>query len=152
MKTLIILSVFVLSTSIYAQLGASFGTIAKGTCYIQASNMKDFLKATRGLTTKDIIVGGVRNTLIGELDPYALGDGGLIAVDTTQGTHLVHEANELAPIISAIEQNAKNGLKIIAISKGCLSIIKAKNKSEIMKNLAERVMRAKGPFSYLKLN
>ncbi len=153
MKALFVLSVLFITTNVFAQaVENSTGNLASGNCYVQAKNIKYFSNALHGLTENDVIFGAVRDTLVGELDPNVLGDGGLTAIQTNSGTYLVFESNESAFMTSTIQQNAKRGLKVIAILKSCLNPVKAQNQKKVMRSLAQNIMSIPGPFKYLKLN
>lgn len=151
MKTLLMLSGLLLSvTQAQANIGLALGTVVKSECYIQASNQKDFAKTTGQLNARDYIVGGVRDSLLGELDPRALGDGGLLNVETTKGNYLIYEAGEEAPLTSAISEQAEKGLRIIAIKKACLTAVTKRTQRDEMQNLGRRHLKAKGPYTYFQ--
>lgn len=139
----------------HADLGRAFGTVKGNNCYLQASNMKDFTQALSTSSPIEYFSGVLVGTLVGELDPYALGEGGLLALELNDGSKLVFwEPDHEAPGTKAIAQNAKQGLKLLALHKSSSCIRGRKlstRKVREMRSLAEGAMGLKGPFKFFKL-
>ncbi|MCB9091310.1 MAG: hypothetical protein H6621_10275 [Halobacteriovoraceae bacterium] len=83
------------------------------------------------------------DSLAGELDPYVLGDGGLLVFSEVFGSgHIViYEVNEEAPYANALKEHAStpSAKLLITVRKDCLEEA-SEEQIEVMTHLSEDVL------------
>ena len=121
-------------------------------CWIVGENQKNLKQAIKN-KSNDYFVCNPAETLIGELDPYVLGDGALIALNCIAGnTFVIYEPNEEAPIASALESAKNEGKNAVAVNLKCLKDVKTNSrKGKEMIELSRRHMNCSQEISLFEV-
>lgn len=143
MKRLFILIGFLVS---YTAIVHAEPTVVATDCYTQTNDEKELNKLIEEVSERRLVVGQVIDSLIGELDPNVLGDGGLLVISTSDyGNITLFEADEDASQIRSIQENADKGLKQIAVRKACLTWLRpTSRKANVMDELTTDVLNLEG--------
>ncbi len=107
-------------------------------------------KKSNDLNDKAYIVGKLEGSLVGELDPYVLGDGGLFVLRLNN--------NKLVTVFEPLEDAGTTlGLRAISQMGGVIAIAKgtveraSKREIRIMRDLKENVMMIPGRSQYFSI-
>jgi hypothetical protein len=119
-------------------------------CFIQAKSPLELSKRLHTLEASNYFTGEFQDALTGELDPHALGDGGLILINTIQGGMAIYESNEYFDSTHLISEDAKSGSKFIAVKKSCVGDA-TYIQTRAMKDLATDILNLDAPTSYFYL-
>ena len=107
---------------------------------------------SNGGSAKTHVLARFENSLTGELDPFVLGDGGLLVFSNPFTNHrmVIHEDIESAPYATKLKPYAGRNL-ILGIRKDCLSRVRSRQKMATMEDLKRRVLGIRGKSTYFEL-
>lgn len=93
------------------------------------------------------VIGQYRETLIGELDPQILGDGGLLILSTPEGNVAVYSPIEGAELLTKVAYNkTKLAMPFVAFEKFCLKELAQNSDTTLaIGDLTESVLKLERP-------
>ena len=130
-------------------LGSEYRPSIQGECYVQAASAAELQRALP-VRPRGYLTGILTDVMAGELDPFILGNGGLVSLETAQGSFLIFEASRDYPMTQHLRQNRESGLFHVALDRICVSSIRSRRQQDEMASLASRFMKkSKTPFTFL---